>query len=199
MAKAIKDTSGFFSSDAAFNKLYPEPIRLLAHRHWTPIEIAKKAAGYLAESNGSRILDIGSGVGKFCMAGAHFKPGSHFYGIEQRKTLVDFANDAQAKLGLTNVTFSAGNFTRLNLKAYDHFYFYNSFYENLVGTQKIDDQVAYSKELHDLYHFSLYRQLEKMPMGTKLVTFQVLGDDWPEGYHVVNADTDNLLNYLIRI
>ncbi len=172
---------------------------MLAHRHWTPIEIAKKAAGYLAESNGSKILDIGSGVGKFCMAGAHFKPGSHFHGIEQRKTLVDFANDAQAQLGLTNVTFSAGNFTRLNLKAYDHFYFYNSFYENLVGTQKIDDQVAYSKELHDLYHFTLYRQLEKMPMGTKLVTFQVLGDDWPEGYHVVNADTDNLLNYLIRI
>lgn len=163
------------------------------------MQVAKKAAAYLATDKGARILDIGSGVGKFCLAAAHFQPDAQFYGIEQRESLVEYANNARQKLGLENVTFTAGNFTKLKFSPYDHFYFYNSFYENLVGTQKIDDQVHYSKELYDLYHFTLYRQLEKMPIGTKLVTFQVLGDDWPNGYLVVGSDTDNLLNFLIRI
>ena len=199
LANHNTETSSFFSSDTAFDKLYPEPIRLLAHRHWTPLQVAKKAAAYLAADKGARILDIGSGVGKFCLAAAYFQPDSHFHGIEQRESLVAYANEAQEKLQLNNVTFTAGNFTKLKFSAYDHFYFYNSFYENLVGTQKIDNHVVYSKELYDLYSFTLYRQLEKMPQGTKLVTFQVLGDDWPKGYHVVGSDMENLLNFLIKI
>jgi len=32
-------------------------------------------------------LDIGSGVGKFCLAGAYYKPSASFFGVEQRKDL----------------------------------------------------------------------------------------------------------------
>ena len=39
---------------------------------------------------------------------------------------------------------SHGNFTQLDFKNFDHFYFYNAFYENLAGTDKIDDSIDYS-------------------------------------------------------
>ena len=199
LAKKSTTNTSFFSTDASFDALYPEAISLLAHRHWTPLLVAKKAAAYLAADKGAKILDIGSGVGKFCLAAAFYQPAAQYFGIEQRENLVSYAKGAQQKLQIDNVTFTAGNFTELKFSTYDHFYFYNSFYENLVGTQRIDDDIAYSRELYDLYRFTLYRQLEKMPFGTKLVTFQVLGDDWPEGYHVVNSDMDNLLNFLVKI
>ena len=52
-------------SDNQFNHLYPASINKLARGHWTPIEVAWKAASFLAIENGVKILDIGSGVGKF--------------------------------------------------------------------------------------------------------------------------------------
>ena len=61
----------FFSSDNRFNTLYPEPIRLLAARHWTPLNVARRASLFLAAEHGARILDIGSGVGKFCLSASY--------------------------------------------------------------------------------------------------------------------------------
>lgn len=54
----------FLRSDTDFNELYPPEIQMLARRHWTSIHIARQAASFLA-SKDSKILDIGSGVGKF--------------------------------------------------------------------------------------------------------------------------------------
>jgi 2-polyprenyl-3-methyl-5-hydroxy-6-metoxy-1,4-benzoquinol methylase len=56
-------------SDESFNEIYPESIRKFCGRHWTPVAVAKMAAAYLADQPGARILDIGSGAGKFCMVG----------------------------------------------------------------------------------------------------------------------------------
>ncbi|MFZ4771720.1 MAG: methyltransferase domain-containing protein [Ferruginibacter sp.] len=189
----------FFSSDSVFDKLYPTHIQELAYRHWTPLEVAKKAADFLTQDGKVKILDIGSGVGKFCLAAAHYKPNSLYYGVEQRKSLVEHADAVKEKLGLSNVTFTQGNFTKVDFKQYDHFYFYNSFYENLYGTQKIDNSIEYSKELYNYYNIYLVRQLEKMPEGTKLVTFHSQEDDMPRGYHIIGADVENQLNYLVKI
>jgi SAM-dependent methyltransferase len=189
----------FFSSDSVFDKLYPTDIQELAYRHWTPLEVAKKAADFLTQDGKVKILDIGSGVGKFCLAAAHYKPNALYYGVEQRKSLVEHADAVKEKLGLSNVTFMQGNFTKVDFKQYDHFYFYNSFYENLYGTQKIDNSFEYSKELYNYYNIYLVRQLEKMPEGTKLVTFHSQEDDMPRGYHIIGADVENQLNYLVKI
>ena len=124
----------WFASDEQFNQLYPLSIQALARRHWTPLSVARKAAGFLAAENNVRILDIGSGVGKFCLAAAYYKPKAFYYGIEQRKSLVSHAEKAREILHLQNVSFVDGNFTQLDFRKYDHFYFYNAFYENLAGT-----------------------------------------------------------------
>jgi SAM-dependent methyltransferase len=193
------DAEKWFSSDGQFNKLYPSSIQLLSQQHWTPLNVARKAANFLAAENGARILDIGSGVGKFCLAAAHYKPKAFYCGVEQRKSLVSNAETAREILQLENVYFINGNFTQLDFKKYDHFYFYNSFYENLTGTSKIDSSIDYSSELYNYYNRYLYRQLEQRPIGTRLATFHSLEDEVPQSYHVVNTEMDNLLKFWIKV
>ena len=189
----------WFASDLRFNSLYPEAIQEAAEKHWTRIEVAKKAAAFLGAEKGARVLDIGSGAGKFCLAAAYYKPDAFFYGVEQRKSLVDHAETARIMLGLENASFIHGNFTQLDFRDYDHFYFYNSFYENLVGTDKIDDSIDYSGELYNYYNRYLYKQLDQKPAGTRLVTYHSLEDEVPANYHVVQAEMDNLLKFWIKI
>lgn len=188
-----------FYSDEHFNGIYPPAVRLLARRHWTPLSVARKAAGFLAAEPNVRILDIGSGVGKFCLAAAHYKPRAFYVGVEQRHNLVQQAEAVKDTLGLQNVSFIHGNFTQLEFKHYHHFYFYNSFYENLATTDKIDNSIAYSGELYHYYTRYLYKQLEQKPAGTRLATYHSLEDEIPPDYHVVGSEMDNLLKFWIRI
>ena len=85
----------WFSSDEQFDDLYPVSVKSLTSEHWSPLKVARKVADFLAVDNSVRILDIGSGVGKFCLAAAYFKPKAFFYGVEQRKGLVSYAETAR--------------------------------------------------------------------------------------------------------
>ncbi len=189
----------YFSSDDLFNGIYPSSVKVLARKHWTPLGVAKKAARFLAADAGCRILDVGSGVGKFCLTGAFFNPGAFYYGVEQRRNLVDLSSTIATDLHIENVYFSHGNFTQVDFKGFDHFYFYNSFYENLTGTDKIDDTIEYSSELYYYYTRYLFRQLDRRPAGTRLATFHSSGDEIPSEYNEVASDFDNQLKFWIKI
>ena len=193
------NTESWFSSDAQFNQLYPSSIQLLAQRHWTPLVVARKAANYLAAESNVRILDIGSGVGKFCLAASHYRPKAFYYVIEQINRLVTYADEAKKILRIENVSFIEGNFTQIDFRNYDHFYFYNSFYENITGTDKIDDSIDYSLELYNYYNRYLYKQLEQKPPGTRLASFHSLEDEIPKGYHIVGSEMNELLKFWIKI
>jgi SAM-dependent methyltransferase len=188
----------WFSSNETFNTIYPSAIQILSRKHWTPLEIARKASTYLSSTRRTRILDIGSGVGKFCLSAAYFQPNSFFYGVEQRQNLVRYAETARSILGLNNTSFINSNFTQINFKNYDHFYFYNSFYENLIGTDKIDNTIEYSSDLYHYYNSYLFSQLEQKPKGTKLVTYHSLEDEIPKGFEIVDTDMNHLLKYWIK-
>jgi SAM-dependent methyltransferase len=188
----------WFESDNLFNSLFPEPIQLVAQKHWTPLEVAKKAAQFLAVSAKEKVLDIGSGSGKFCLIAAHFYPEVQFVGVEQRKDLVELSNKLAAKLELKNAQFIHENISNLDFSKYDHFYFYNSFYENFEGTQKIDNKVPYSEKLYDYYNLCLYKQFNKKPTGTRIASYHSLGNEIPPGYEVMQTDFENYLQYWIK-
>lgn len=154
---------------------------------------------FLVPHEGVRVLDIGSGAGTFCLTGAHFNPAACFIGVEQRKDLADHAEQARTFLGLDNACFIHRNFTQLDLRDYDHFYFYNSFYENIVGTDKIDDSIVYSFELYNYYTRYLYKELESMPTGTRIATFHSLGHEIPPAYHLVETKFENLLKFWMKL
>lgn len=188
-----------FNSDVSFDQVYPVSIQKLAARHWTPLQVIRKAANFLAVQQGAKVLDIGSGVGKFCLAAGFFKPEALFFGIEQRQQLCFFAETARQQLDIGNVTFLQGNFTGLDLRDYDHFYFYNSFYENLNGTSKIDDSLEYSSGLYYYYTRFLYKQLERTPSGTRLATFHSLEDEIPPDFLPAGSESEGLLKFWIKI
>jgi len=188
----------WFDSDFNFHHLYPLYIQALAQKHWTPLKVVQKASTFLATTPGVKILDIGSGPGKFCLGGAYYNPGAFFYGIEQRVDLVRYATIAKEMAGLNNATFMYGNVMELDFRQYDHFYFFNSFYENLPGTFKIDNKLTYSRTLYHQYNRYLHYQLGRMPIGTRLVTYHCAETEAPAGYRMVNTEIDRLLKYWIK-
>lgn len=179
-------------ADEEFNTIYPEWVRLLARRHWTPIEVAKKVAEFLAEKPGTKVLDIGSGPGKFCLVGATYTKG-HFTGVEQRYGLVEISKKLSRCYRITNVDFIHANITSVKFKEYDAFYFYNSFHENIDLTAKIDDTVNSSIELYNLYHTYVYEQLALAPAGSRLVTYWSTAKEVPSSYKLKFSFKDGLL------
>ena len=156
-------------------------------------------APFLATHPGVKVLDIGSGVGKFCLAGAYYKPYASFFGVEQRKNLIEHAENARDVLGLQNVHFIHRNITQLDFKQYDHFYFFNSFYENLLDKEKIDDSITYSTHLYNYYHRLLVKKLDEMPEGTRVATFHCVEDKMPPGYCLVDSKVGTLLKFWLKI
>ena len=194
------DAAKWLASDAKFDSLFPPAIRQTGAQHWTPLQVVQTAAGFLAPGPGLRVLDIGSGVGKFCLAAAHFHPACYFTGVEQRAGFVTMANEARTALGIQNASFIHSNFTSIDFNAYDHFYFYNAFYENIADHGVIDDGIAKSNTLYHDYHRQLFRKLEKMPAGTRVAAFYSLEEDeMPRGYHIVNDAAAGTLKCWMRV
>jgi SAM-dependent methyltransferase len=171
-----------FASDAAFDQLYSLRAQQLSSMHWTPLDIAIRAAEHLSGGSGRHILDIGSGVGKFCITAAHYFPEHIFYGIEQRKALIDEAIIAQNATKTANVKFIHANFTEVGMEQFDHFYFYNSFSENIVHHQPIDNLIQASPAIYEEYLSRFYELLEDKPAGTRLATFHCPDDYVPPSY-----------------
>jgi SAM-dependent methyltransferase len=194
----ITSEPAWYLNDAAFDWLYPERIQQLSKRHWTPMEVAKKSANFLASESGKKILDIGSGVGKFCLIGGHHFPDATFYGVEQRKELYHFAQAAKELTDSRNVEFINGNFTQVDFADFDHFYFYNSFFENLAAGGHIDQKMEYSVGLYHYYARYMFNGLDNKPSGTRLVTYHSLEDEVPPSYQLVDATVDFLLKMWVK-
>ncbi len=157
-------------TDDDINAIYPQKIKELASRHWTPVGVAKRAAEFLADTPGTRVLDIGSGAGKFCLVGATYTRG-HFTGVEQRAKLVSLSKHLAAVYDIHNVNFIHRNITSIDFSNYNAFYFFNAFYENINLMCKIDDSVNLATDLYHQYSAYIVEQFVASPIGTRLVTY----------------------------
>lgn len=189
--------SEFTGSDMGFDGFFPQYIRELSQRHWTPFSVVLEAASFLAQGGG-RVLDIGSGIGKFCLLAAHHYPAATFCGVEQREELVELAILAKDHYKIENADFIPGNFKDLSFDPYDHFYFYNSFFENLDETDAIDSELEYSSSLYTLYSNLLLKQLGAKPSGTRLATFDVNVSQIPGSYKLAKISKSTSLKMWIR-
>ena len=167
--------------DDTFNQLYPNHIKKLANRHWTPVVVAKMAAEYLAQKPDTKILDIGSGAGKFCLIGAACTQGI-FYGIEQRNYLVEISKEIVSKYDFKNIEFIHSNINIINFSDYEAFYYFNSFYENIDTSCPIDNHVLPNTDLFYSYSNYVKQQLHNTPAGTLLVTYYTDPVDIPNNF-----------------
>jgi hypothetical protein len=87
---------------------------------------------------------------------------------------------------------------KIDLGQFDHFYFFNSFYENLDGTDKIDNTIEHSVSLYNYYNRYLYKQLEQRRTGTRIATFHSMEEEIPPCYYVVKTEFEGLLKFWVK-
>ena len=178
---------GKLVSDKQFDQVFPEELQGLSHRHWTPLRVARRAANFLACSPSTKVLDIGSGPGKFCLIGA-ITTQAHFFGVEQRKSLTDIATAVASRHRVSRATFINMNMADLDWTEFQSFYFYNPFQEQLDPTARIDDAFLYSLHLCEVYLELVRTRLSMAPTGTRVAAFHGigLGLEMPDGYELVS-------------
>ena len=184
--------------DDDFNQIYPAPIRQLAHEHWTPVEVAKTAADYLVPFPGAKVLDIGSGAGKFCLVGAASTEGK-FTGVEQRQNLVELSNTLATSCKVNNTRFLQANITEIPFSSYDTFYFFNPFYEHISKGPKIDESIEFDPQYYSRYSDYVTRELSKKPPGTRLVTYWTCLWEVPRHFQRRDSAFNGLLDFWEKV
>ena len=189
LAAAIR--TGRCPTDRAFDRLLPEPLRLVSPDYWTPLAVAKQAAEWLEDQGVRIVVDIGSGAGKFCVAGALFGT-CRFIGLEQHSSLVASARALADLFDLNDrVSFVIGALGAAPTPVGDAYYFFNPFGDYRLGADhpleagaeftdtRFADDVAAAEDL-----------LQRAPVGTWILTYNGFGGRVPADYQLIRLDLE---------
>jgi SAM-dependent methyltransferase len=172
--------------DAVFDLVYPDDVRRVSSRFWTPVDVAATAARWLKALGARSVLDVGSGAGKFCIV-ANLAAGRNVSGIEQRVHLVETARAAAAAYGAT-AQYLHGTIETIDPGPYDAFYLFNPFGENLYRPA---DQFDTEPELSALRYLNdlsvMEHWLDSAPLDTCFVTYHGFGGRIPGNYALLRS------------
>jgi SAM-dependent methyltransferase len=181
---------GTVVADRVFDDIFPLEVRARSAVYWTPVEVAIRAASLLAPTRGSVVLDVGAGVGKFCIVAAAVVE-AEVRGIEYRPHFVEIARRAAAKVGV-RPRFdhrAIGAMPEEEIAEVDGFYFFNPFAENLCpGADRLDLTVELSEERFRSDLSATARLLANARVGARVVTFCGLGGALPDGFDLVSRE-----------
>ncbi len=184
-------------TDGEFDAIYPIKMRKVSHTHWTPVAVARKAAEFLIDNSETKLLDLGSGAGKFCLIAAACSKGKIF-GIEQRENMVRLSAKLAATLQLNNVIFILKDIRSLDFTAFDAFYFFNSFEENINPTDKLDRDHPLDAELFGENIRFLNEQFGNARVGTKIVTYCGEGKEIPDSFTLLKSSNKGKLKFWVK-
>ncbi len=174
--------------DFAFDEHLSCLLQIKSSVHFSPVAVARIAARLLAPKPGTRVLDVGSGVGKFCIVAAIANPASTFVGVEVRPHLARVARRIARELVVPNAQFLNGNAFDFDWSQYDAFYFYNPFAEQLHHVPFLLDHSLELASTNFLEYVSaVRRRLTIAPLGTRVVTYYGFGAPLPHGYEPVST------------
>ena len=141
MDLTITDNISVTNFDSNYLKKYQDISKI----HWTPIEIIKLSVEWLSHDGDTNVLDIGSGVGKFCHVGALIS-GMKFNGVEKREHLYQESVRVMKQLNIKNISFINDNITCIDFTQYNSFYYFNPFCEQVASSDWIDKTTTFSSE-----------------------------------------------------
>jgi hypothetical protein len=180
---------GMLVADRVFDEVFPREVRRPSSVWWTPVEVAVRAAKLLAPRPGCTILDIGAGVGKFCIVAAA-SVRAEVRGLEHRPHLVEIARETAAKVGVS-ASFAAGpSIEEQDASAIDGVYLFNPFAENLCTAADWLDKTV---ELNEARFRADVRATEQLlgraRVGTRVVIYCGFGGEMPAGYVLVSRES----------
>lgn len=177
--------------DVVFDRFLPFEYRLASRHYWSPLRVVARAAQWLDDLDIRSVVDIGSGVGKFCIAAA-LATRAGFVGIEHRAELIGVARGVVRMLELEpRVRFVLGAFDEVTVPAAQCYYFFNPFGESLFRREdQLDDEVEVSqaRSLRDIEMAE--RLLRAAPVDTYVITYNGFGGPLPEDYELLQSDAD---------
>lgn len=168
-------------NDEIFDRLLGEQPRKRSRSYWSSVQACQVAAQLLREAGATRVLDGGSGAGKFLsIASLHL--AQRVYGIERREALVLESRRLAEALG-ADVEVQHGTLDDVDPKPFDGFYFFNPFGEYVADDEDRYDLLAprsFQQYVRDAR--LVERWLRAAPVGTALVTYNGLGGRIPVSY-----------------
>lgn len=184
-------------TEEAFEELLPEKLQSKSKCFFTPAEVAIEAAKWLSGKDKRKVLDIGAGVGKFCLFGARHT-GAQFLGIEYRKELVEIANSMFNLFGVKNARVIHKNIIDFDFSDFKAFYYYNPYGENLARHLRLDDSQTLSERNYYLFMEYTLKELSKAPRGTRLVTYYGSEMMLPQNYVCIKMFMHHNLKFWIK-
>lgn len=184
----------WLEDDQLFDGQLPTSMRVHSPVHFTRISIARIAARLLAPEPGMRVLDVGAGPGKFCLVAARMVPAATFVGVELRPHFVKLARKLATRAEVANVEFIRADALELDWSAFDAFYLYNPFGEQLHddGQLVLDRKLARDPANFVEYVTGVRQRLASARIGTRVVTYHGFGAPVPYGYDLIESHDERL-------
>jgi SAM-dependent methyltransferase len=175
--------AGRAATDDAFDRFLPRELRDVSEHYWTPLCVVQRAAAWLREAQVRTVVDIGSGAGKFCVAGA-LLTRCRFVGLEQRAGLVASARELAETFGVDNrVTFIHGSCGVAPMPVGDAYYLFNPFGEYSFDSARFDEPgVTFTEDAYRADLAAVTDVLSRAPAGTFVITLNGIGGTFPKGY-----------------
>jgi SAM-dependent methyltransferase len=169
--------------DAAFDELLPPSARAKSVQHWSPLVVARRAALRFEEQGVRRILDVGCGPGKFCVAAAFAFPKLEFCGVDRDPSLVETGRELAKYLALPNVEFRVGDILGISWLEFDGFYFFNPFEHSPSCTGEVARKKWAASEL-----LRVTQRLASAPVGATVVSYHGVGGPIPSSYDLASEE-----------
>ena len=178
------------SEDAAFDSIYPPPIRAISRRFWTPVAVARRRS---AAVPGSRRAECGRRrLGRRqvrprrslrrhprCASSASSSASTSSTPLEGRRRGCRYRTPSSA----------VGDATEVPRLGFDGLYFFNPFAENLfVDGDQIDDAVELTESRFFRDVLRIERGLREAPLGTAVVTYHGMSGRMPACYELSETE-----------
>lgn len=173
-------------TDALWDSCLSQKFQILSAYQWTPISVIERTWKYLSLDRVTSLVDLGSGVGKFCIHLSLLSNHSiDILGLEDREELVDVSESLKKHWDVSKVQFRKENFLKQFPEGHSHYYCFNPLYETMKGSHSIDlqKQKSANQFLKDLQ--TLKQNLLLLKPKTKLITFHGFGGNSLTGFRIV--------------
>jgi SAM-dependent methyltransferase len=185
IAEALRN--GVPVPDRTFDALLPADVARFSAQYWSPVAVTMLASRWLAR-DAPRVVDIGSGGGKFCTIGA-LVTGARFVGIEHRARLVLRARALAECLGVADrVEFVHCDVADFRIEDGDALYLFNPFEENVLPREEwLDDSIEHSEAKFHADIDSMEAAFDLLAVGAKVATYEGFGRESFDGFELLRT------------